>query len=872
MLSLKKLSVWAHKAMMLTAAGLVVSACGGSSGGANGTAVPTSTSNDPDTTAAVDSTVPYSGPAPRDATVQNFRSTLWQAVAQTNRCGACHVQGGAATPAFARSDNINTAYDTVAALIDSATPADSRLVTKLLEGHNCWLSNDRVCANLMTTWIQNFLGAGTSTSFLSALNLSDPTLRSVGQSKQFPASADEGSAVDFESTVYPLLNQYCAACHAADTATQQQPYLGGATADAMLGDPAAVAEDVNVAYEAARTRMNLETPSLSRLVTRLRDEGHNCWGGDCVQSADLMAAAIATFADNITPTTVDPDLVVSRALTLDDGLAASTGGGRAETDLIAKWDFGFGAGATAFDISGVDPAIDLNFVGDIEWLAAGGVRINDGKLQATTGASAKLYDRITRTGEFSIEAWVVPLNVTQDGPARIVTYSGAADRRNFTLGQTLYDYDFLTRSTTTDSDGQPALSTPMADEVLQASLQHVVVTYSATQGRSIYVNGALVSDADPEGAGAFSGWDRGFVLAVGDEVSNDNQWQGSVRFLAIYNRAMPAGDVLTNYTIGVGQKFYLLFSIADHISVPRSYIVMQVEQFDDYAYLFNEPFFVSLEPGVTLSDVAIAGMRIGVNGQQAAVGQAYANLNTTITQAAVTAGEGRQLLADVGTIIAVDQGATIDEFFLSFERLGAQTNVYVEATPTAQIPVASTDEQSDIGIKTFAEINEALSALTGISKTNSNVVATFNSVEQQLPVSEAIDGFVAAHQLAITQLAVSYCNELVSAEAQKDADAANDDGGYFPGVDFDNAVAAAFDSAGRDRIIAPLLDRLLANTVSLDDQPTFLDAQAELDSLTSTLISNCDNDNSCTQDSTRVRSMVTAICASAFGSGMMLIQ
>ncbi|MBX2810021.1 MAG: LamG domain-containing protein [Cellvibrionaceae bacterium] len=871
MLPLNKLSALVCKRVLVVVLGGLVTACGGSSGGAGGNNTPTITPDDTPTTTA-DNSVSYSGPAPRDATVQNFRSALWQEMAQTNRCGACHVQSGSATPAFARSDNINTAYDTAAALIDSATPANSRLVTKILEGHNCWLSNDSVCASLMTTWIQNFLNSGGTTSFLGALNLTDPTLQTVGQSKQFPADADDGSSVDFESTVYPWVNQYCAACHAADSATQQQPYLGGNNSDSSITDPTAIAEDVSVAYEAARTRMNLETPSLSRLVSRLRDEGHNCWGGNCAQSASLMEAAIQTFSDNITPATVDGNLVISRALTLDDGLVASTGGGRAETDLIAKWDFGFGSGATAFDISGVDPAIDLNFVGNIEWLGSGGVRINDGKLQGTTGDSAKLYDRIISTGEFSVEAWVVPLNVTQDGPARIVTYSGAADRRNFTLGQTLYDYDFLARSTTTDNDGQPALSTPMADEVLQASLQHVVVTYSATEGRSIYVNGSLVSNADPEGAGAFSGWDRGFVLAVGDEVSNDNQWQGSVRLLAIYNRAMPAEDVLTNYDIGVGQKFYLLFSIADHISIPRSYIVMQVEQFDDYGYLFNEPFFVSLEPGVTISDVAIEGMRIGVNGQEAAVGQAYANIDTTINQAAVTAGEGRQVLANVGTIIGVDQGSATDEFFLTFERLGSATNVYIEATPTAQIPTASTEEQSVIGVKTFDEINEALSALTGISKTNTNVVTTFGSVEQQLPVNASIDGFVAAHQLAITQLAVSYCNELVTQEAQKDAGAANDDGGYFANFNFDNAVAAAFDSVGRDQIISPLLDNLLANTVSVSDQPTFLDAQAELDSLATTLIANCDSDNSCIQDSTRVASMVTAMCASAFGSGMMLIQ
>ena len=70
-------------------------------------------------------------------------------------------------------------------------------------------------------------------------------------------------------------------------------------------------------------------------------------------------------------------------------------------------------------------------------------------------------------------------------------------QRNFTLQQTLYDYDFQLRTTETSLNGDPALSTPSADEVLQATLQHVVATYDPIEGRSIYVNGELVTQTDP---------------------------------------------------------------------------------------------------------------------------------------------------------------------------------------------------------------------------------------------------------------------------------------------------------------------------------------------------------------------------------------
>jgi len=714
--------------------------------------------------------------------------------------------------------------------------------------------------------VGQYLAIAGDTSFLGALNLQEPALQTVGVSKQFPALGDDGSATDFESTVYQLTSVYCSSCHSENSALQQQPYIGS--------------DDVEVAYEAARSRINLEdggsvtvANALSRLTQRLRDEGHNCWSGNCSSDSTSMHSAIQAFSDGITPTSVDPNLVISRALTLDDGQTSASGGGRIETNVIAKWEFRDGSGATsADDTSGVSPAMPLNLRGNVEWLASGGVRINDGKLQGTTASSAKLYDRITASGEFTIEGWFVPLNVTQDGPARIVTYSGDTDRRNFMLGQTLYDYDFQVRSSVTDADGLPAVSTPSDDEVLQATLQHVAVTYSAVDGRRIYVNGQLESVA-PEagGAGNFNSWDRNFVLAVGDEVSDDNQWQGTIRFLAIHDAAISAEDVQTNYDIGVGQKFYLLFYISDHIGVPRSYVVMQVEQFDDYGYLFNEPFFVTFDANATITSFPIQGMRIGVNGQEASTGQSYANVNTTVTQADVDAQEGRQVLSNVGAIIGVDQGPAVDQFFLTFDQLGGSSYVRVEATPTPQLPTANEDFQQNVGIKTFDEINEALSSLTGISKTNSAVAATFDTVRQQLPVNPDIDGFAASQQMAVTQLAVLYCKELV------DQESALANSTYFPGFDFDATPTAAFDVTGRDQIISPLLDGLLANTGQSEDQSDPADADVardELDSLITTLLGNC-SDNSCVpagNNTTRVNSIVTATCATAYGSGMMLIQ
>ena len=103
----------------------------------------------------------------------------------------------------------------------------------------------------------------------------------------------------------------------------------------------------------------------------------------------------------------------------------------------------------------MNPAINLTLVGDVSWVGGWGIDIKSGKAQGSTTASRKLHDLITATGQYSIEAWVAPANVTQeDGPHRQLLRR-APRVRNFTLGQTLYNYDFYNRSSTTDANGDP---------------------------------------------------------------------------------------------------------------------------------------------------------------------------------------------------------------------------------------------------------------------------------------------------------------------------------------------------------------------------------------------------------------------------------
>ena len=107
-------------------------------------------------------------------------------------------------------------------------------------------------------------------------------------------------------------------------------------------------------------------------------------------------------------------------------------------------------------------------------------------------------------------------------------------------------------------------------------------------------------------------------------------------------------------------------------------------------------------------NIPIKGMRIGVNGVEAPVGQAYVNLDTTI-------GASGQALHNVGTVIPLNQGPDGDEFFLTFEVLGTHTNVRTEAAPLTPPPPPDGAPQPDVGVRVFDEINATMSQITGVS-------------------------------------------------------------------------------------------------------------------------------------------------------------
>src|SRR5215470_12405479 len=186
--------------LILALVTLVVGCSSGSNGPA--TVVQQQTSNTSTANA-------YTGPAAATADVTAFQINLWQNIRVQNRCGGCHHEGGQ-SPMFARSDDVNLAYQAALPLINATNPSQSTMVLKVSGGHNCWVADPNACGQTLLTWIQNWLGGGSASA--TSITLVAPPIQTVGATKTFPAAG--GTNYDsvlsaFQNDVWqPYLTQY----------------------------------------------------------------------------------------------------------------------------------------------------------------------------------------------------------------------------------------------------------------------------------------------------------------------------------------------------------------------------------------------------------------------------------------------------------------------------------------------------------------------------------------------------------------------------------------------------------------------------------------------------------------------------------------
>jgi hypothetical protein len=147
---------------------------------------------------------------------------------------------------------------------------------------------------------------------------------------------------------------------------------------------------------------------------------------------------------------------------------------------------------------------------------------------------------------------VLPANLTQRGPARILTLAQNHKNRSFALEQgpdkgnpTDY-FGARLRTTNTNNNGEPGLTSPAGTATL--TLTHVVYTRSATGQTAFYIDGQPVSTGTT--SGDFSNWNGGSEFALGQEVNSRDPWLGTLHLVAVYGRSLSSAEVQQNFLAG----------------------------------------------------------------------------------------------------------------------------------------------------------------------------------------------------------------------------------------------------------------------------------------------------------------------------------
>jgi len=228
-------------------------------------------------------------------------------------------------------------------------------------------------------------------------------------------------------------------------------------------------------------------------------------------------------------------------------------GVRVTANLQVLYDFKEGQGRQVRDVGGVGEPLNLRIADEskVAWQANGLAVVASTAISSESPAH-KIIAACRASNEITLELWIEPANVSQDGPARILSLSSSKTERNATLGQGLYGSQspdvFVTRLRTTQTsvNGLPAVITPAGTAT--TALTHVAYTRRADGRATLYVNGQDRGILDIDGT--LETWDERMPLVLANELTEDRPWLGVLRLAAVYSRALAAAEVVHNYEAG----------------------------------------------------------------------------------------------------------------------------------------------------------------------------------------------------------------------------------------------------------------------------------------------------------------------------------
>ena len=516
------------------------------------------------------------------------------------------------------------------------------MVIKVAGGHNCWLSSAQACADILTTWIKNWAGG------VACRRHADPA---AGAGRSWTSAAprpsrprhDNGSACS-RRPIYPLLSAVLLALPSRRAPRRRRRRIFASS-------------DVDEAYAAAQAKINLDTPALSRFYVRLHDESHNCW-----ITAGRRRGRAARAARRACWRRSRPSSTASRrrrsirrwccrkALTLYDGTVAA-GGNRYDTGIIAKYAVQGRHRQRRRRHqrrrSGAEPdAVRATS----SWVGGWGVQLRPERRQGPGHAPAAAASSTTRSraaASTRVELWAAPANVTQED-AYMVSYSGGTTARNFTLAQRAYQYEALRalqrhrRQRRAGAADQRRRSRRAGFAAARRADLRPGQRPAPVRERQLHRR--RWTPQQGRHAGQLGRHLR--LRARQRDLQQPPSGRARSASPPCTTSALTLEQIQQNFAAGVGERYFLLFNVSradrhaaelrDVRGQPLRQLQLPVQQADVH------------QPGSGRQARAaspIKGMRIGVNGAEARVGQAYANVDTTVTDDQLLAGDGPAAVA-----------------------------------------------------------------------------------------------------------------------------------------------------------------------------------------------------------------------------------
>ncbi len=222
---------------------------------------------------------------------------------------------------------------------------------------------------------------------------------------------------------------------------------------------------------------------------------------------------------------------------------------RVSDDIEVLFHFGEGQGDFVVDHSqtGVPLLLKLDSPQNCSWLPNGGLSLDNPTRMTSLSDASAMTGTIQNTGEISMEAWINPANLSQNGPARILTCSGGSTNRNFMLGQDGGQYIARVRTDQSNDNGTPNFSS--GGSSVHTQLQHVVYTLDNSGNEKFYIDGELKTQG--QRPGSIANFDESFKFAIGNEFGANREWEGEIFLAAVYSRSLTESEVVQNFNTGL---------------------------------------------------------------------------------------------------------------------------------------------------------------------------------------------------------------------------------------------------------------------------------------------------------------------------------